>query len=170
MLIEITPDGYLARSEDKPIVGRVYNLEDAKHGTGAQNRAFHALIGEYWRSGQHSYTAKNFADFRNQIKRHLGAGFEAFVYATIDDGKPVIHDAATFDEIPAAVRHDPDLKKLVRGRLKSWADYRKKERIDTLNNLISEMLQAGVNTKKFYEIMHGMEDKANEAAERTTEI
>jgi hypothetical protein len=43
-------------------------------------------------------------------------------------------------------------------RLKSWADYSKKERQMTIDNLISEMFQAQVQTKKFYEILKGLED------------
>jgi len=155
----VAPGEYLTDSKDEPIVGRRYALEDAASGTTAQNKAFHALVSEYWRSGAHSYHAANFEDFRNQIKRHLGAGFEAFVYAEIDGGKPVIKDAPTYEDIPTAVRADPDLKHLVRGRLKSWSDYTKRERCDTLDRLIAEMQQVGVNTKKFMAILEGMEGK-----------
>jgi hypothetical protein len=130
-------------------------LEPDEDGTARQNRAFHALISEYWRSGAHSYQAKSFEEFRNMIKRKLGAGFEAYVYAVIVDNKPVIMDAATYAEIPEAVRHDPDLKRLVRGRLRSWSDYSKRQRIETIDRLIAEMHAAGVNTNKFYEILEG---------------
>jgi len=126
---------YETVSKSSPVVGRTYTLEDAATGTTAQNKAFHALIGEYWKSGCHSYKADNFDDFRNQIKRALGAGFEAFVYAVIVDGKPVILDAPTYQDIPPEVRRDPALKQLVRGRLKSWADYTKKERRETMDKL-----------------------------------
>ena len=54
------------------------------------------------------------------------------------------------------VRRDPELKNLARGRLKSWADYTKKERTETIDRLISEMHQAGVNSTKFSEILEGM--------------
>lgn len=157
MTILITAPGeYIAESTDEPEVGYRYILEDASCGTSAQNRAFHALIGEYWKSGQHSYDAKTFADFRNMIKRHHGAGFEAYVYAVIKNGKPQILDAKKYEDIPEEVRKDPMLKTMVRGRLKSWSDYTKKERRKTMDNLITEMIEAGVNTKKFTEIMQGM--------------
>lgn len=157
MKITITPDGYLCNGPEYPVVGRSYNLEDAATGTDAQNRAFHALIGEYWRSGQHSYIAKNYDDFRNQIKRKLGAGFEAYVYVVIEAGKPIIRDAKLYADIPAEVRADPEYRSLIRGRLKSWGDYTLKERRETMDKLISEMIQAGVNSAKFAEIMNGME-------------
>jgi len=158
MIITITAPGeYIADTQDEPIVGRRYQLEDATSGTGAQNRAAHSLMQEYFRSGLHSYPAKTFYEFRNFIKRDLGAGFESFVYAEIVDGRPVIRDAKTYAEIPEAVRRDPHLKELVRGRLKSWADYSKKERRDTMDALITEMIEVGVNTPHFREIMEGME-------------
>jgi len=105
-----------------------------------------------------STSAKDFNEFRNYIKRDLGAGFECFIYAVIENGKPVIKDAKTLEEIPESVRHDPDLKKLVRGRLKSWADYSKLERTSAIDRLISEMDQAGVRTPKYYAILQGMSE------------
>jgi len=156
--ITITPDGYIPASHDVPTVGLTYHLDEDIEGTGKQNRAFHALISVYWKSGLHSYNAKTFDEFRNLIKMHLGAGFDRFVYADIVDGKAVIIEAATKDDIPSRIWRDPDRRRLVRGRLKSWGDYTKKERVRTIDLLISEMHQAGVNTPKFYEILEGMEN------------
>jgi len=139
-----------------PLPG-VYELESIESGTNAQNRAFHALITEYWKSGAHSYDAKTFDEFRDMIKRSHGAGFESFVYAEIVDGKPRITGAKTYQDIPESVRRNPDLKQLVRGRLKSWSDYTKKERRLTMDRLISEMHQVGVQTPAFMRILEGME-------------
>jgi hypothetical protein len=44
-------------------------------------------------------------------------------------------------------------------KLKSWADYTKRERSDAIDNLISEMLQAQVQTKRFYEVLDGMQKR-----------
>lgn len=157
MKITIVSDGeFLCTEKTKPEVGRTYNLEDAANGTDAQNKAFHALIGEYWKSGAHSYDAKSFPEFKNQIKRALGAGFECFVFVTLENGKAVIRDAKTKEDIPAEIRRDPDFRKMARGRLKSWADYTKKERRDTMDRLIAEMMHVGVKSKKFDEILEGM--------------
>lgn len=155
-IVVTAPGQFQSLSVEKPEPGMVYELSSSAEGSEAQNRAFHALVQEYWRSGCHSYTATSIMEFRNMIKRHLGAGFVAFVYAVIENGKPVIRDAKTYEDIPEAVRTDPDLKKLVRGRLKSWSDYTKRERTETIDRLIAEMEQAGVQTKKFYEILEGM--------------
>jgi len=141
---------------DSPAPG-LYALESLETGTNAQNRAFHALITEYWRSGCHSYQATTFSDFRDMIKRGLGAGFESYVYAEIVDGKPRISLAKKYEDIPESVRKDPDLKSLVRGRLKSWSNYTKKERRLTMDRLISEMHQVGVQTPAFMRILEGME-------------
>ena len=67
MKIQILPnEEYMVISEkDRPTIGRSYFLEDAETGTGKQNRAFHGLIQEYWKSRQHSYKVDNFNDFRN---------------------------------------------------------------------------------------------------------
>lgn len=139
-------------------VGRYYEIEDIASGTGAQNRAFHSLMTEYHRSGLHSYSS-NVKIFREEIKKYLGAGFESYIYANIENGKPKINKVNTYEEVPEGVRHDPDLKKMVMGKLKSWGDYTKKERRETIDRLISEMRQAGVSSKKFDEIIKGMEVK-----------
>ena len=149
MIIQITPDGYIHLSGDAPEVGQKYLLEDATEGTQAQNRAFHALVQEYFTSGCHSYNAKTWLELREYIKRDLGAGFESYVYAD-ESG---IHKVKTLDEIPEKYR----TAQYTMGRLKSWSKYTKKERRETMDLLISTMIQAGVQTKKFNEIMTGME-------------
>ena len=81
MIIQITPDGFIHLSGDAPEVGRKYALEDATDGTQAQNRAFHPLVMEFFKSGCHSYTCSSWQELKDFIKRDLGAGFESFVYA-----------------------------------------------------------------------------------------
>jgi hypothetical protein len=147
MIIQITPDGYILLSGDTPEVGRKYSLEDADDPTTKQNRAFHALVGEYWHSGAHSYPAKSYNEFRDYIKRDLGAGFESYIYADGDG----IHKVKHLDDIPGDVPHSHKL-----GKLKSWGNYTRKERINTIDKLIVEMHAAGVQTPKFYEILEGM--------------
>jgi hypothetical protein len=149
MLIQITPDGFLALSKDAPVVGRKYTLEDAETGSGAQNRAWHALAQEYWRTGLHSYPAKTFAEFRDYLKRDLGAGFESFVYASPGG----VVKVKTREEIPPEYNNP----RFAMGRLLSWSDYSLKQRRESIDRLIAEMVQAGVNTPKMEEILAGME-------------
>jgi len=121
-------------------VGRYYNAEPAENPTEKQNKTFHALCQEYWRSGCHSYNAKSFEHFRALIKLNLGAGLEK--YKTLVDTEGRLYS-----------------EPVISHRLKSWADYTKKERRETIDRLIAEMHQAGVTTRKFNEILEGMEVK-----------
>lgn len=139
-----------------PAVGRHYVLEEAETATAEQGRAFHALAQEFWRTGLHSYDAANFDEFRNLIKRDLGAGFESFLYAYVDDDGVQQRKVATYAEVPAEIRKNPRVASMVYGKLKSWAEYTKKERTETIDRLISTMHQAGVNSPKFAEILEGL--------------
>lgn len=149
---------FVVESADAPIPGARYELEDYDNPTARQNRAFHALVSEYWVSGHHSSTAKHFGRFRDEIKMRLGAGFEKIVYADIVDGKAVIVECHRRDEIPARILADPDLAQIVKGKPLSWAEYSKKQRTQTIDRLIAEMHQAGVNSRKFQEILKGMSE------------
>ena len=122
-------------------VGHYYNAEPINAGTSEQNKAFHALVQEYWASGAHSYNAKNFQHFRELIKLYLGAGTEKYYSLVDEQGKPTTEPKISW-------------------RIKSWANYSKKERTETIDRLISEMVQAGVDTNKFNEILRGMEHKS----------
>jgi hypothetical protein len=128
-------------------VGAYYNVEPACEGTEAQNRTFHPLVQEYWRSGCHNYPAKSYLEFREYIKLYLGAGTEEYMRLVDEYGKPLE-------------------KPVVDIRIKSWSDYTKKERRKTIDLLISEMLQAGVQTKEFYEILDQLEKNSMEKVAR----
>jgi hypothetical protein len=160
------PGHYLIAQGEEPEVGVVYALEIAAEGTERQNRAFHPLMIEYYRSGLWSYAGSGYqagatlSEFKDLIKRKLGAGFESYVYAVTEGGRAVIHKAKRYEDIPEDLRSSPERRQLILGKLKSWADYTKKERRLTLDNLIAEMHQVGVQTKRFYEILEGMEEKA----------
>lgn len=160
----VAPGEYLCDTKEEPKVGGRYLLEDAISGTRAQNNAFHALLDEYYRTRLWSYQGSGYNagatyyEFRNMVKRKLGAGFESFVYAEIVEGRPVIRDAKKYNDIPEAVRKYPDMRDMIRGRLKSWADYTKRERRLTMDKLITEMVEVGVNTPHFREILDGMEE------------
>lgn len=145
-------------TDDQPEVGHYYFIESATEGTSAQNKLFHSLTMEYFRSGMHSYNCSDYGDFKDQIKRKLGEGFECFIYAEIgNNGKAYLQEAKTSDEIPNHIMKDEDMKGMIRGKLKSWANYTLKQRKKCIDNVITEMLQAGVNTKKFDEILKGIE-------------
>jgi hypothetical protein len=158
MTILVTGPGTF-HADVQPEVGKLYSLESAESGTGALNRAFHGLVTEYWKSGAWSYPGSGyregmtFNEFRDTVKKNLGAGFESYVYVT-DEGK--FKKAKRFDEIPENIRKAQDRRDRIMGRLKSWSDYSKVERKRTIDNVLSEMDQVGVNTPKYREILAGM--------------
>ena len=110
-------------------------------GTDQQNRAFHSLLGEYWRSGLSSY--ESYDDMRDSIKLRV-AGADEYIF--IEDGK---------------VRHVQNLEQ-VRGRYaevpKSWADFSLDQRKEAIDMVIAEAVMAGINTKHWDEIITGMQD------------
>ena len=122
------------------IVPGKYSIFPYEDGTLKQGAAFHALISEYWASGCSSYQARSFPHFRALIKLYLGAGMEKFYNLANTDGTPCPVGRTDY-------------------RLKSWRDYTKKERKESIDRLIAEMVQAGVNSRKFNEILQGMENK-----------
>jgi hypothetical protein len=156
MSILITGEGTFIG--DKLVIGKYYNYDPADTGSLAQGRAFHGLLQTFWASGLHSYPAKSFQEFREYIKRDLGAGAECYIYvkkdgllrAKSEDREEALREAAV----------DRYGRPVVWIKLKSWADYTKKERTETIDRLISEMHQAGVQTAKFYEILNGMEKRS----------
>jgi len=77
----------------------------------------------------------------------LGAGMEKFVNLANPDGTPCPKGRIDY-------------------RLKSWADYTKKERQMTIDNIIHEMMLVGINEPHFEEILRGME--TNEIKRRET--
>jgi hypothetical protein len=122
--------------------GQKVFIEDAAIGTNPQNRLFHKLITLWQTSGCSSYTG-TLKEVKDQLKRDYGQGFECYYYA--DDSYKLVQ-VKTYNEIPKYIRHEEDR---IRGRLKSWADYTKTQRMDLIQNLIDLMMQSGVNGKEF---------------------
>ena len=141
--ILVTAPGEFTGAELK--TGCYYNAEPANEGTEAQNKTWHSLLTEYWVSGCHSYNARSYAHFRAIIKLYLGAGMEKYTSIVNTDGTPCPEGRADY-------------------RLKSWASYTKKERKESIDRLISEMIQAGVNTRKFEEILQTLQENSMRSA------
>lgn len=134
----LTPNTFTG---DDLVPGEEYEVKPCEDGTEKQNRAWHGLLQEYWTSGCHSYSAKNFLHFREMIKYYLGAGVEAY-YALVNDEGVVVNEP------------------IIKYRIKSWARYTKRERKESIDRLIVEMDMAGVQTKKYYEIRQQLEENS----------
>lgn len=160
MKILILPgEKYQPCSTDKPKDGFWYNLEPAEEHTDSQHKTAEALITEYWKSGIHpKYGGDEYSTFRDKMKRDLGAGFASYIYADIVNKKPKIFDVKSVEEIPEHIRLDPDMKSMIRGKLKSLTRYTKKELANFIDNLLNDMVAAGCNSKKFQEICQGLKD------------
>ena len=110
-------------------------------GTDQQNRAFHALLGEYWKSGLSSY--ESYDDMKDTIKLRI-AGADEYIF--IDNGK--VRHAKSLEEVKGRYAEVP----------KSWADFTLEQRRDAIDEVIREATVAGINSKKWGEILQGMED------------
>lgn len=115
--------------------------EDAK-GSEHQNRAFHSLLGEYWASGCSSY--ESYEHMKNEIKLRIKKP-EYYVYS---EGRGV-YLVKLFKDIPDGAQF--------KGIAYSWSTFLKKQRTETIDMLKNEMINAGVNSVKFDEIIKGME-------------
>jgi len=141
----ITAPGQFTCNGDDPKTGCYYNCEPADEGTDAQRRTFFALAQEYWRTGCHSYNARSFDHFYYLLKLYIGVGMEKFCNLANADGTPCPEGRVDY-------------------RIKSFKKYTKKERMETIDRLIAEMIQAGVNTKKFNEILDQLEKNSMKVA------
>lgn len=110
-------------------------------GSEEQNRAWHALVQEYWRSGCGSYDS--FEDLRDQLKLRI-CGAKEYIYIT-DRQRTV----TKVEDIP------PDTPYIAVP--KSWRDFDKNDRKDMIDTTILEMMEAGVNTRKFEQILMGLQ-------------
>lgn len=155
MTILITAPGEFSGAELK--TGCYYNAEPAAEGTEAQNRLFHKLLQIFMVSNRHSYNAKTFQEFKDMVKKDYGAGFKSYVY--IQDTKSGLFKGRVKNiaDVPENIAIDKYGNKMLWGELLSWSKYSKKQRMDTINNVISVMHQLDIKTKEFYEILDQLE-------------
>ncbi len=129
-----------------PADGDFYVIIDTQGGAGSdnQNRAFHALLTEFYKSGLHSYDSQE--DMKYSFKLRAG-GAEYFGYQ--EDG--YTHVVEKLEDIPAGVDWI--------GLPKSWSNFTKSERQTAIDLVISEGYQAGMNSRHWNEIIEGMENE-----------
>jgi hypothetical protein len=138
-------------------VGHYYMVEPADTGTLAQNNTFHELLMIFFTSGFHSYNAKSIDEFKKYIKKDYGAGYESYVYIRETPEGLERGQVKNKSDVPADAARDKNGQKMVYGILKSWADYSRKERSETIERLISVMIQSGVSGGKFEQVLKAME-------------
>ena len=151
------PGTFTTKSRDLPVEGQEYILENALDGSSAQNKATHALIQEYFKSGCYSDNANTWLELKEFLKRRIGEGFETFLYFDKDDVASGLQESKLYLDIPEHIRKSKNRTSFIKGKLKSWSEYTQKQRREFIDNLLAEMGTAQVQTPKFYEIIAGME-------------
>ena len=160
MRILVTADNEF--TGDNLTIGSYYFCEQDDTGTLQQNSLFHALLGVFYKSGCYSYPVNSYIEFRNYVKEHLGAGVKRYVFIEQTKNGMKKGQCKNKENIPANIAIDETGEKMLWKELLSWSDYSRKQRKETIDRLISEMLQVGINTPKFNEILQGLENSKME--------
>ena len=154
--ILITADGEFTGS--RLDVGGYYFCEKDDSGTLLQNSLFHSLLDIFYHSGVYSYpNVKTYEELRNYVKLNLGAGYKSYVFITLSNKGIKKGRVKKFEDVPENIATDEDGNKMLWGELKSWSKYNKKERTNTIQNLITEMINLNVHSKKFYDILQTLQ-------------
>ena len=151
MKILITETGYLVESHEVPKVGHRYILEDAEEYTPPMRRLWESLVEEWHVSGLWDFVdTMDKWKFREAVKLRYGMGFDRIIY--VQDGKmvEVKTKAEIPDEIALAYAKDRDV---IRGVLRSTTTYTKKMFGEMIDNTVTAMQDAGVDTPKFRDII-----------------
>jgi hypothetical protein len=163
MLILCTGKGTHTGDSLEP--GKYYECSEDGSPTERQNRTFHALVSAWFADGTYSYPAKTARELKDWVKKDLGAGAERRVWITFKpDGKEMWSTGKAVTKAdadpPENAARDFWGNYIYVDLLKSWADYTRKERTETVDRLVAAMIQSGCNSPKFEEILRGMEDPA----------
>jgi len=171
MKILITDNGYITESKDMPEVGKHYTLEDAITGTAAQNRAFHSLLVAFWkwmfRVNRFQFTDGNVLydlstpdaeAFKDYFKYKYGQGFSHIQYVNNDNGMIKVDNMSEVPDYAVKDFNNGNLKR-VKGVLKSWTKYTKKQRRDCIDTLKMIIGLSGCDDEKVHEILEGMENE-----------
>lgn len=145
------PDTEEARKRADKMNGKkcfvTYETADSK--SLAQNKAFHSLLGCFWRSGCSSFGSYN--EMKDYYKLAVGhIAWTRYVFMT-PDGLEYVTD---HNDVPQGVKSYSDPYPA------SWANITVEKATQAINQLINDMLEAGVSgsdqSKKFDEIMDGL--------------
>lgn len=151
----------------EPIEGRYYYLEDATTGTQAQNKAFHSLLKAWWdwmfKTGSltfefngvvFNFDTPDHKEFKRLWKARYGAGNQIYFVNNLCGRER----ADSYNDIPIYAKSDFEAgnKDRIWLDLKSWSDYTKTERKDTIQAMINMIPCSGCDDKKVWEIIEGM--------------
>lgn len=138
--------------------GWIEVLDDKQYKSKKQNNLFHSLLMCFWESKLSSFDS--YEDLRNHYKRIAHLCDVKFENNLPEQVKSILWKAIQILPIPK--RYLDEICELLKGRTvtwRSWADCSKEMARITLDQLISDMINAGVNSKKFNEIMRELNEK-----------
>jgi hypothetical protein len=144
--------------EIKGDYGYLEVLEEKQYKSRQQNALFHSLLMCFWESKLSSF--ESYEDLRNHYKRVAHLCDVKWDNRLKDTTKTILWKAIKMLPLPQSEL--AEIIELIKGRVitwRSWGDCSKEMARLTLDQLIGDMVNAGVNSKKFQEIMRELDEK-----------
>ena len=141
--------------------GYIEVLDEKQYKSKNQNSLFHSLLMCFWDSKLSSF--ESYEDLRNHYKRVAHLCDVKWENRLKDTTKTILWKAIQL--LPLPPEEVAEITELLRGRTitwRSWADCSKDMARIALDQLINDMTFAGVNSKKFQEIMRGLDESNRE--------
>ena len=141
--------------------GYIEVLDEKQYKSKQQNSLFHSLLMCFWESKLSSFDS--YEDLRNHYKRIAHLCDVKWENTLPDNVKKILWKAIQLLPIPK--NYMGEICELLKGRVitwRSWADCSKEMARLTLDQLINDMIFAGVNSKKFQDIMRTLDESNRE--------
>jgi hypothetical protein len=141
--------------------GYIEVLDEKQYKSRKQNSLFHSLLSCFWESKLSSFDS--YEDLRNHYKRLAHLCEVKWENSLKDTTKSVLWRAIKLLPLPKSELDE--IAELLKGRTitwRSWADCSKDMARIVLDQLINDMVFAGVNSKKFQDIMRQINESNRE--------
>lgn len=141
--------------EIKEAFGYIEILTETQYKSKKQNNLFHSLLMCFWESKLSSFDS--YEDLRNHYKRIAHLCEVQWENTLPEQVKKILWKAIKL--LPIQKRYLDEICELLRGRVvtwHSWSECSKEMARLTLDQLLNDMHEAGVNSKKFEEILKGL--------------
>lgn len=142
--------------EIKEDFGHIEVLTETQYKSKKQNNLFHSLLMCFWESKLSSFDS--YDEMRNYYKRMAHLCDVKWENNLKDTTKQILWRAIKLLPLPKSELDE--IIELIKGRVitwRSWADCSKEMASVVLDQLISDMINAGVNSNKFESILKELE-------------
>ena len=149
--------------EIKEDFGFIEVLTETQYKSREQNNLFHSLLKCFWESKLSSFDS--YEELRNHYKRIAHLCEVQWENTLPEQVKKILWKAIQL--LPIQKRYLDEICELLRGRVvtwHSWSECSKEMARLTLDQLINDMTFAGVNSKKFQDIMRSLDERNRERA------